>query len=162
MKNMFIFVLFVLISLSGPMYLYSINKKNNYTKASAESLRIISNDIGYKAMPLFEIIDNLSNSSKLYYYKKLSNKNYFCNFENEWIDVINNDLYLEIESKEILIQVGNVIGKTNASRQYELLNKYADDLEKIYSEKRDEIKKKSKIYNSTGILFGLFVVIMFI
>ncbi|MCI5911338.1 MAG: stage III sporulation protein AB [Oscillospiraceae bacterium] len=144
------------------MYLYSINKKNNYTKASAESLRVISNDIGYKAMPLFEIIDNLSNSSKLYYYKKLSNKNYFCNFENEWINVINNDLYLEIESKEILIQVGNVIGKTNASRQYELLNKYADDLEKIYSEKRDEIKKKSKIYNSTGILFGLFVVIMFI
>lgn len=161
MKNIFIFILFVLISLSGPIYLYSLNKKNSYIKSSADSLRIISSDIKYKSMPLFEIIDNISNTFGLYYYKKLSNKNSFSNFENDWINIINNDEYLDIESKKILIQVGNIMGKTNSSRQYELLNKYADDLEKIYFERKQELRKKSKIYNSSGILFGLFVVIIF-
>ena len=161
MKNIFIFILFVLISLSGPIYLYSLNKKNSYIKSSADSLRIISSDIKYKSMPLFEIIDNISNTFSLYYYKKLSNKNSFSNFENDWINIINNDEYLDIESKKILIQVGNIMGKTNSSRQYELLNKYADDLEKIYFERKQELRKKSKIYNSSGILFGLFVVIIF-
>ncbi len=161
MKNIFIFILFVLISLSGPIYLYSLNKKISYIKSSADSLRIISSDIKYKSMPLFEIIDNISNTFSLYYYKKLSNKNSFRNFENNWINIINNDEYLDIESKKILIQVGNIMGKTNSSRQYELLNKYADDLEKIYFERKQELRKKSKIYNSSGILFGLFVVIIF-
>ena len=161
MKNIFIFILFVLISLSGPIFLYSLNKKISYIKSSADSLRIISSDIKYKSMPLFEIIDNISNTFSLYYYKKLSNKNYFRNFENNWINIINNDEYLDIESKKILIQVGNIMGKTNSSRQYELLNKYADDLEKIYFERKQELRKKSKIYNSSGILFGLFVVIIF-
>lgn len=161
MKNIFIFILFVLISLSGPIYLYSLNKKNSYIKSSADSLRIISSDIKYKSMPLFEIIDNISNTFSLYYYKKLSNKNSFSNFENDWINIINNDEYLDIESKKILIEVGNIMGKTNSSRQYELLNKYADDLEKIYFERKQELRKKSKIYNSSGILFGLFVVIIF-
>ena len=103
----------------------------------------------------------ISNTFSLYYYKKLSNKNSFSNFENDWINIINNDEYLDIESKKILIQVGNIMGKTNSSRQYELLNKYADDLEKIYFERKQELRKKSKIYNSSGILFGLFVVIIF-
>ena len=161
MKNIFIFILFVLISLSGPIFLYSLNKKISYIKSSADSLRIISSDIKYKSMPLFEIIDNISNTFSLYYYKKLSNKNSFRNFENNWINIINNDEYLDIESKKILIQVGNIMGKTNSSRQYELLNKYADDLEKIYFERKQELRKKSKIYNSSGILFGLFVVIIF-
>lgn len=161
MKNIFIFILFVLISLSGPIYLYSLNKKNSYIKSSADSLRIISSDIKYKSMPLFEIIDNISNTFSLYYYKKISNKNSFSNFENDWINIINNDEYLDIESKKILIQVGNIMGKTNSSRQYELLNKYANDLEKIYFERKQELRKKSKIYNSSGILFGLFVVIIF-
>ena len=161
MKNIFIFILFVLISLSGPIYLYSLNKKISYIKSSADSLRIISSDIKYKSMPLFEIIDNISNTFSLYYYKKLSNKNSFGNFENDWINIINNDEYLDIESKKILIQVGNIMGKTNSSRQYELLNKYADDLEKVYFERKEELRKKSKIYNSSGILFGLFVVIIF-
>ena len=161
MKNIFIFILFVLISLSGPIFLYSLNKKISYIKSSADSLRIISSDIKYKSMPLFEIIDNISNTFSLYYYKKSSNKNSFGNFENDWINIINNDEYLDIESKKILIQVGNIIGKTNSSRQYELLNKYADDLEKVYFERNQELRKKSKIYNSSGILFGLFVVIIF-
>ncbi len=161
MKNIFIFILFVLISLSGPIYLCSLNKTISYIKSSADSLRIISSDIKYKSMPLFEIIDNISNTFNLYYYKKLSNKNSFSNFENDWINIINNDEYLDIESKKILIQVGNIVGKTNSSRQYELLNKYADDLEKIYFERKQELRKKSKIYNSSGILFGIFVVIIF-
>lgn len=163
MKMFILIVAFILSGISGPFLLNKKLYRNNYTKLSSEALKLISNEIKYKATPLPEIIRRISTKYNIEYYKKLSNtKTDIYQYNEKWNDAVLSDFNLEKESRNILLHVGSILGKTTSDRQFNLLNNYADELNDIYKERKKELKRLAKLYNSAGILLGMFIVVIFI
>lgn len=120
--------------------------------------------------PIPEIIKStLSKTSGLYYMwlenlLELLNRDNQYNFMMAWVESLNIFRQNGLQENElnILKEFGIRIVNLNEDRLEEILHKYINLLEEYISELKADYKVKSKLYQSMGVLMGLFIIIIVI
>lgn len=121
--------------------------------------------IRYKALTVYEVIDELRRNqicSNLNFIKNFASEDDIP-FEKQWSKSIDNSQnYLNNEDKRILKSFGNVFGTSDIDGQLSDIELYRHNFIKIENDAKLEFEKKSKLYKSLGVIGGAFISIMLI
>lgn len=164
LKNIILLIMFISSSFCGPLIVKQNKRECFYIKKAGEILQLISDKIRYRSITLYSILKEIKKDQNDIYFTDniLKNIDKDISFTENWTNSIRNDFNLPDEAKNILIEAGNVLGKSDSKTQVNILNEYISSLYKLSDDYKEKIKSKEKLYNSVGILIGAFLVIIFI
>lgn len=132
-------------------------------------LVLFRGDIQYTNTPLPEAIQTLSKRHNGTYKKFLENMSKRLlelngeSFADIWKDGVKNDLLhtsLIKEDYKLLNQLGESIGYLDKDMQINTLNLYLEQIEDTIKELSTSVKEKSHLYNSLGVMGGIFITII--
>ena len=83
-------------------------------------------------------------------------------FPECWTEALKTDNALSDNVRSILQTVGNTLGSTTLEGQLSALELCAEQIEKLQETHEEQVKQRGKLYQSCGILGGIFLVILFI
>lgn len=121
--------------------------------------------IRYKAVTVFELIDELKNNSMLSKldFLHIIKTDSFHSFSYSWINSIeNSNCFLSQRDKELLKSFGERLGSSDIDGQLSSIALYKENFIKLKESAVDEYMKKSRLYRSFGILGGMFIAIIVI
>ena len=96
-------------------------------------------------------------------YKYVANNIKEMGAESAWKDaVLNADLNLNNEDKNVLKQFGTLLGKTNKEGQLNQIVFTSELLERQIDKAVKERNKNEKMYQKLGLIFGIGIVIVLI
>lgn len=147
-----------------------ISKKYKYRLEELDELKnelkIIENKIKYTYQPLEEIFYEMMEISSFQIkslYKYVANNIKEMGAESAWKDaVLNADLNLNNEDKNVLKQFGTLLGKTNKEGQLNQIVFTSELLERQIDKAVKERNKNEKMYQKLGLIFGIGIVIVLI
>lgn len=129
-------------------------------------LETISIQMKYQCSTVYDIVDNLinsSNCSNLTFLCSISGDgNEFTSFEDRWrkgIDNWNNSCAKK-EEIEILYKIGTSLGTTDIEGQISSIELFKEELKPIIVNAETERDKKRNIYRSLGFLSGVLISIL--
>jgi stage III sporulation protein AB len=123
----------------------------------------MSDIIAYKRLTLYQSIEECYKKEQMFFLKNvMMNIENNSNYTEVWNQSIISDNELPNECKNILIDFGKVLGKTNLKSQIGFFSYYIKQLQELNISKKTALSSKSKLYNSIGVLIGAFIVIIFI
>ncbi len=103
----------------------------------------------------FDILSDFINSLP-------SEFNFGISFYNQWENAINSYSEITGTEKEILLEIGSVLGNSDAEGQVQALNRIKNDLKYEYNNAKEEYKNKGRLYRNVGILSGMIAGIIII
>ena len=147
-----------------------ISKKYKYRLEELDELKnelkIIENKIKYSYQPLEEIFYEMMEISSFQIkslYKYVANNIKEMGAESAWKDaVLNADLNLNNEDKNVLKQFGILLGKTNKKGQLNKIVFTSELLDRQIAKAVKEQNKNEKMYQKLGLIFGIGIVIVLI
>ena len=130
------------------------------------ALNILENKIKFTYEPLTEIFNQISQEKSSKIEEIFENMTYKLEFENvkySWMDAIQEaDISITQEDKDILKELGKVLGQTDADSQVNEIE-VTESFLNMQIEKAEEARKKNqKMYKTLGVVVGLVFVIILI
>jgi len=134
-------------------------------------ITILRGDIRYGATPLPEAIEGIANRKPGVFYLFFQNvservKNGMGGmFHNIWSDCVDEFLKatcLTKEDKEGLVRFGESLGYLDREMQINTIDLYLEQLEEVIHEQTIIVKERSRLYNTLGLMGGIFITIVMI
>lgn len=165
-KTILLFAIFSLSTgigiLISKMYENSVKELRQFKNI----LNIIKTKIKFTYEPLAEIFNQISQEKSSKIEEIFENMTYKLAFENvkySWMDAIQEaDISITQEDKDILKELGKVLGQTDADSQVNEIE-VTESFLNMQIEKAEEARKKNqKMYKTLGVVVGLVFVIILI
>ena len=132
---------------------------------------ILRGDIAYAGTTLPEAVTNLSyktDSVLAKFFSVVSGKlsgQIAMPFFSIWSETIEEELAesaLKKEDKKQLKEAGRTMGSLDKVMQTDAINMYIEQLDMVLGEEQKNVKEKSRLYNTLGIMFGVLIVLVLI
>ena len=162
----------LVISSCGALGLYfsgELRTRINDLEELKKLLILLRGDIRYTNTPLPEALETLSKRHDGTYKKFLNNiSNQLLKLNGEsfsaiWKEAVKKDLKHTSLSKEdynLIDQLGESIGYLDKNMQINTLDLYIEQIEITSSRLSKTVKEKTRLYNSLGIMGGIFITII--
>ena len=121
--------------------------------------------IRYKALTVYELIDNLKSNTMVCSLPFLSEfkSDVRLPFKSSWENNIDNiNTFMNDGDVKLLKTLGSTLGTSDIDGQLQSLEVFKADFNRLEKEAIAAYEKKSKLYRSLGLLCGMFVSIMLI
>lgn len=156
-KTILLFAIFSLSTVIGILISKMYENRVKELRQFKNILNIIKTKIKFTYEPLTEIFNQISQekSSKI--------EEIFENVKYSWMDAIQEaDISITQEDKDILKELGKVLGQTDADSQVNEIE-VTESFLNMQIEKAEEARKKNqKMYKTLGVVVGLVFVIILI
>lgn len=160
-------VIFIILStsLAGFSFSEKLNKRVKELILFRHLLEEISILIRYKAVTIFDLIDNLKNNIcfKEFDFLKHIDIEHNSSFSQAFNVAIDNTiLSLNKEDIRIIKQFGSSLGKSDIQGQLSEIELYKESISLKINEAKIISENKAKLYRSLGVLIGSFFAILLI
>jgi stage III sporulation protein AB len=165
-KTILLFAIFSLSTGIGILISKMYENRVKELRQFKNILNIIKAKIKFTYEPLTEIFNQISQEKSSKIEEIFENMTYKLAFENvkySWMDAIQEaDISITQEDKDILKELGKVLGQTDADSQVNEIE-VTESFLNMQIEKAEEARKKNqKMYKTLGIVVGLVFVIILI
>lgn len=165
-KTILLFAIFSLSTGIGILISKMYENRVKELRQFKNILNIIKTKIKFTYEPLTEIFNQISQEKSSKIEEIFENMTYKLAFENvkySWMDAIQEaDISITQEDKDILKELGKVLGQTDADSQVNEIE-VTESFLNMQIEKAEEARKKNqKMYKTLGIVVGLVFVIILI
>lgn len=165
-KTILLFAIFSLSTGIGILISKMYENRVKELRQFKNILNIIKTKIKFTYEPLAEIFNQISQEKSSKIEEIFENMTYKLAFENvkySWMDAIQEaDISITQEDKDILKELGKVLGQTDADSQVNEI-KVTESFLNMQIEKAEEARKKNqKMYKTLGVVVGLVFVIILI
>ena len=165
-KTILLFAIFSLSTGIGILISKMYENRVKELRQFKNILNIIKTKIKFTYEPLTEIINQISQEKSSKIEEIFENMTYKLAFENvkySWMDAIQEaDISITQEDKDILKELGKVLGQTDADSQVNEIE-VTESFLNMQIEKAEEARKKNqKMYKTLGVVVGLVFVIILI
>lgn len=165
-KTILLFAIFSLSTGIGILISKMYENRVKELKQFKNILNIIKTKIKFTYEPLAEIFNQISQEKSSKIEEIFENMTYKLAFENikySWMDAIQEaDISITQEDKDILKELGKVLGQTDADSQVNEIE-VTESFLNMQIEKAEEARKKNqKMYKTLGVVVGLVFVIILI
>lgn len=131
---------------------YILEDEIRYSATSVELLmKKLSEDSACSKLPVFE-----------YCHKFLSDGVQFQKAYKEAIEASKDAIYLEEDDIDLMLSFGNGLGVSDVEGQILHTKRYSKILEQRIADLKEKTRSKVKLYESLGLLTGIFVAILLI
>lgn len=158
--------IFLLSSLIGFLMSKKYSNRVNELKEFKNALNIFKTKIRYTYEPIPEIFSEISttvNSTISNVFKTASNKMNLLSAGEAWEVALKLDtLNINDEDKNVLKNLGKLLGKTDLSGQLNQIELTSDFLEEQIQKAEKERIKSEKMYKTLGMIMGIAIVIILI
>lgn len=165
-KTVLLFAIFSLSTGIGILISKMYENRVKELRQFKNILNIIKTKIKFTYEPLAEIFNQISQEKSSKIEEIFENMTYKLAFENvnySWMDAIQEaDISITQEDKDILKELGKVLGQTDADSQVNEIE-VTESFLNMQIEKAEEARKKNqKMYKTLGVVVGLVFVIILI
>lgn len=165
-KTILLFAIFSLSTGIGILISKMYENRVKELRQFKNILNIIKAKIKFTYEPLAEIFNQISQEKSSKIEEIFENMTYKLAFENvkySWMDAIQEaDISITQEDKDILKELGKVLGQTDADSQVNEIE-VTESFLNMQIEKAEEARKKNqKMYKTLGVVVGLVFVIILI
>ena len=165
-KTILLFAIFSLSTGIGILISKMYENRVKELRQFKNILNIIKTKIKFTYEPLAEIFNQISQEKSSKIEEIFENMTYKLAFENikySWMDAIQEeDISITQEDKDILKELGKVLGQTDADSQVNEIE-VTESFLNMQIEKAEEARKKNqKMYKTLGVVVGLVFVIILI
>ena len=165
-KTILLFAIFSLSTGIGILISKMYENRVKELRQFKNILNIIKTKIKFTYEPLAEIFNQISQEKSSTIEEIFENMTYKLAFENvkySWMDAIQEaDISITQEDKDILKELGKVLGQTDADSQVNEIE-VTESFLNMQIEKAEEARKKNqKMYKTLGVVVGLVFVIILI
>lgn len=165
-KTILLFAIFSLSTGIGILISKMYENRVKELRQFKNILNIIKTKIKFTYEPLTEIFNQISQEKSSKIEEIFENMAYKLEFENvkySWMDAIQEaDISITQEDKDILKELGKVLGQTDADSQVNEIE-VTESFLNMQIEKAEEARKKNqKMYKTLGVVVGLVFVIILI
>lgn len=165
-KTILLFAIFSLSTGIGILISKMYENRVKELRQFKNILNIIKTKIKFTYEPLAEIFNQISQEKSSKIEEIFENMTYKLAFENvkySWMDAIQEaDISITQEDKDILKELGKVLGQTDADSQVNEIE-VTESFLNIQIEKAEAARKKNqKMYKTLGVVVGLVFVIILI
>lgn len=165
-KTILLFAIFSLSTGIGILISKMYENRVKELRQFKNILNIIKTKIKFTYEPLTEIFNQISQEKSSKIEEIFENMIYKLEFENvkySWMDAIQEaDISITQEDKDILKELGKVLGQTDADSQVNEIE-VTESFLNMQIEKAEEARKKNqKMYKTLGVVVGLVFVIILI
>ncbi|CDE54418.1 MAG TPA: hypothetical protein DIU30_07510 [Clostridiales bacterium] len=165
-KTILLFAIFSLSTGIGILISKMYENRVKELRQFKNILNIIKTKIKFTYEPLTEIFNQISQEKSSKIEEIFENMTYKLEFENvkySWMDAIQEaDISITQEDKDILKELGKVLGQTDADSQVNEIE-VTESFLNMQIEKAEEARKKNqKMYKTLGVVVGLVFVIILI
>ena len=165
-KTILLFAIFSLSTGIGILISKMYENRVKELRQFKNILNIIKTKIKFTYEPLAEIFNQISQEKSSKIEEIFENMTYKLAFENvkySWMDAIQEaDISITQEDKDILKELGKVLGQTDADSQVNEIE-VTENFLNMQIEKAEEARKKNqKMYKTLGVVVGLVFVIILI
>ena len=165
-KTILLFAIFSLSTGIGILISKMYENRVKELRQFKNILNIIKTKIKFTYEPLAEIFNQISQEKSSKIEEIFENMTYKLAFENvkySWMDAIQEaDISITQEDKDILKELGKVLGQTDADSQVNEIE-VTESFLNMKIEKAEEARKKNqKMYKTLGVVVGLVFVIILI
>ena len=165
-KTILLFAIFSLSTGIGILISKMYENRVKELRQFKNILNIIKTKIKFTYEPLAEIFNQISQEKSSKIEEIFENMTYKLAFENikySWMDAIQEaDISITQEDKDILKELGKVLGQTDADSQVNEIE-VTESFLNMQIEKAEEARNKNqKMYNTLGVVVGLVFVIILI
>ena len=165
-KYCMLFLVFLSATLIGKYISQKYKFRLDELEEMKNALNIFKSKIKFTYEPLTEIFNQISQEKSSKIEEIFENMTYKLEFENvkySWMDAIQEaDISITQEDKDILKELGKVLGQTDADSQVNEIE-VTESFLNMQIEKAEEARKKNqKMYKTLGVVVGLVFVIILI
>ena len=165
-KTILLFAIFSLSTGIGILISKMYENRVKELRQFKNILKTIKTKIKFTYEPLAEIFNQISQEKSSKIEEIFENMTYKLAFENikySWMDAIQEaDISITQEDKDILKELGKVLGQTDADSQVNEIE-VTESFLNMQIEKAEEARKKNqKMYKTLGVVVGLVFVIILI
>ena len=165
-KYCMLFLVFLSATLIGKYISQKYKFRLDELEEMKNALNIFKSKIKFTYEPLAEIFNQISQEKSSKIEEIFENMTYKLAFENikySWMDAIQEaDISITQEDKDILKELGKVLGQTDADSQVNEIE-VTESFLNMQIEKAEEARKKNqKMYKTLGVVVGLVFVIILI
>lgn len=162
-KPVLLLLLFLLCSSYGLLKNIAAKYRSVNMKKAAELIFRIENEIEFSGRDIYSVAKKIAGSDELGIMQYLSNRSFSPAENYEYAkNRIGRGLFLEKDDWKIIDDFFDGLGSSSRENQKLLCEKTVELLEKQSSAAEENYLKYSKLYTSSGILIGLFLVIILI
>ena len=165
-KTILLFVIFSLSTGIGILISKMYENRVKELRQFKNILNIIKTKIKFTYEPLTEIFNQISQEKSSKIEEIFENMTYKLAFENikySWMDAIQEaDISITQEDKDILKELGKVLGQTDADSQVNEIEVTESFLNMQIKKAEEARKKNQKMYKTLGVVVGLVFVIILI
>lgn len=162
-KSVMLLFLFLFCSSYGILKNISVKYRVFNLRKAKELVYMMRNEINFSGRDLYSVSERLSDLDDLGILRYLSNKSFSPSENYEYAkERIGKGMFLIKSDWKILDEFFYSLGSTSREGQISLCDKSLDLIEKQEEEAENTYLKYSKLYTSSGILVGLFLVIILI
>ena len=165
-KTILLFAIFSLSTGIGILISKMYENRVKELRQFKNILNIIKTKIKFTYEPLAEIFNQISQEKSSKIEEIFENMTYKLAFENikySWMDAIQEaDISITQEDKDILKELGKVLGQTDADSQVNEIEVTESFLNMQIKKAEEARKKNQKMYKTLGVVVGLVFVIILI
>ncbi|MEG1981387.1 MAG: stage III sporulation protein AB [Clostridia bacterium] len=166
-------IAFILIMLSSTLFGFMISNgykaRITFFEKLILSLDIIKSELKYGKTPLEKLLSNINKNSIIleigyfsdvenYLKQSISPEKAFSKADKKAFEKYS----LKQSDKEILVQIPDIFKNENSSTALKSAEKLIGSIEALTLELKESFKSKSKLSKGLGVLFGIFIIIIFI
>lgn len=147
---------------------YSMSRKlyirRDFLNSFIHFLSSLSTNMRYNTSDIFIVVSSSAQANNLNYFYFTQEEN-SQSFEQLWTQKVfdlQKSLSLKKTDKELLLQFGKELGKTDVEGQLKHIELYRTVFNKQLSSAEEEINKKSKLYKTMGLFVGISAALMMI
>lgn len=165
-KMMLFILLFISTTLIGILIAKKYRERENELKEIKTFLNILKTKIKFTYEPLGEILKEISNNfsdNVSCMLKNASNKMKKNTAKEAWERAVkDSDLNILKEDKEILANLGKLLGRTNLEGQVSQIEQTSEFMEYQIKKAETERTKNEKLFKTLGMLVGAGLIILLI
>lgn len=164
------FIAAVMIAAAGAAAGFSkadgLRKDLEISRETGELLRMSAVLIRFQGLDVYELSARLKNSADLHeltFLKCLPER--FSedeNFHDQWKNAVSCQEDIPPEERAVLLNFGNMVGTSDITGQMTSIKAIGAELSEIESRRKEIYARKSRLYRSTGTLFGIMAGILII
>ena len=162
-KSVLLILLFLLCSSYGLLKNIAAKYRTVNMKKAAELIFRIENEIEFSCRDIYSVAKKIEACDRLGIMQYLSNRSFSPAENYEYAKTrIAKGLFLEKDDWKIIDDFFGELGSSSRENQKILCEKTVELLEKQSAAAEEKYRRYSKLYTSSGILAGLFLVIILI
>lgn len=148
--------------LTGFQLSRSLHKRKDFLKSFGMFLTSLATNLRYNSEDIFTLVSSCARVEEMDIILPEKNKQAFEDAWHNKIKEIPKDYALTKSDKELLICFGFELGKTDTDGQLKHIELYKSVFEKQLLQAEEDVKSKSKLYQTMGLFIGITISLMII